>query len=109
MSDRIPTEAERIAFLEDQLRRARKTIDLFSEPGGSAWVAVNNKLPMEGERVIAHYKGVYHYRLVTFWTDGSGAPHFGFCNEPDGKGSQPATHWHSLPELPEMPNEKGQP
>lgn len=67
---------------------------------GSAWVSVKDKLPMESEQVIAHYRGVYHRRLVIFWTDAGGNPHFGFQNEPDGKGSQPATHWHSLPELP---------
>lgn len=67
---------------------------------GSAWVSVKDKLPMESEQVIAHYRGVYHRRLVIFWTDSGGTPHFGFMNEPDGKGSQPATHWHSLPELP---------
>lgn len=69
-------------------------------PAGSAWVSAKDKLPMESEQVIAHYRGVYHRRLVIFWTDSGGNPHFGFQNEPDGKGSQPATHWHSLPELP---------
>ena len=72
---------------------------------GSAWVCVKDKLPMESERVIAIYPGVYHHRIVTFWRDAGGTPHFGHPSENDGIGSQPATHWHPLPE---MPNEKGQ-
>jgi hypothetical protein len=73
---------------------------------GSAWVCVKDKLPMESERVIAIYRGVYHHRLVIFWRDAGGTPHFGHPSDPDGKGSQPATHWHPLPE---MPNDLRQP
>ena len=70
-------------------------------PAGSAlWVRVQDGLPMESERVIAIYRGVYHHRIVTFWRDQGGNPHFGHPSESDGKGSQPATHWHPLPEMP---------
>lgn len=50
-----------------------------------------NKLPEPGQRVLAAYEGVYDWRVVTFWGD-KDFPHFGRHNEPDGKGSQPATH-----------------
>ena len=59
---------------------------------GSGWVSVRDALPEGGQLVLATYVGVYGYRLVKYWTDGR--PHFGF---PD---SQPATHWHPLPSLP---------
>lgn len=68
--------------------------------GAERWISVKQSLPLDTQRVIACYVGVYHHRIVTFWKDAGGNPHFGFPNEPDGKGSQPATHWHPLPELP---------
>jgi len=64
------------------------------------WHDCRTSQPMESQRVIAIYKGVYHHRIVTFWIDDGGNAHYGFPTEPDGKGSQPATHWHPLPELP---------
>lgn len=66
----------------------------------SAWKSVKDSSPAESQRVIAIYRGVYHHRIVTFWRDGGGNHHYGHPSEPDGKGSQPATHWHPLPELP---------
>ena len=72
----------------------------LADAAGSEWHRVSDKLPMDTQRVIAIYRGVYHHRIVTFWRDVDGAAHFGFPNEPDGKGIQPATHWHPLPELP---------
>jgi hypothetical protein len=68
--------------------------------GSALWVRVQDGLPMESQRVIAIYRGVYHHRIVTFWRDGGGTPHFGHPSENDRKGSQPATHWHPLPEMP---------
>lgn len=64
------------------------------------WIPVKERLPQDGQTVMAHYKGVYDYRLVYFWLDGGNQPHFGGVDEPDGRGSQPATHWMELPELP---------
>jgi hypothetical protein len=57
------------------------------------WIKVIDNLPSSGQPVEARYVGVYDYREVAFWFDGGGNPHFGLPNEPDGKGSQPATHW----------------
>jgi hypothetical protein len=67
---------------------------------GYGWIKVSEKLPLDSQRIIAIYRGVYHHRIVTFWKDDGGNPHFGHPSEPDKKGSQPATHWHPLPELP---------
>jgi hypothetical protein len=83
-----------------QKNKKRPTPKALASATGSAWVRVKDKLPMESERVIAIYRGVYHHRIVTFWRDAGGTPHFGHPSEPDGKGSQPATHWHPLPEMP---------
>jgi len=63
------------------------------------WRKVPEVMPGNGQRVVAHYAGVYQYRLATFWHDGFNA-HFGYPNEADGKGSQPATHWLPLPDVP---------
>lgn len=64
------------------------------------WVRVQDALPRESQRVVAIYAGVYGPRVVTFWRDTGGAAHFGLPNEPDGKGSQPTSHWLPLPKLP---------
>lgn len=64
------------------------------------WVDVESgPLPEVGERVLARYVGVYDCRVVTFWRDGGGQPHFGSPGEKDGKGSQPVTHWTPYPLL----------
>lgn len=68
----------------------------------SNFISARETLPKTGQTVIAHYEGVYDYRLVVFWLDYELTPHFGRPNEPDGKGSQPATHWAPAPELPEQ-------
>lgn len=60
------------------------------------WRNVKNQLPRTGQKVIARYEGVYEERLVTFWMDYELTPHFGRIDEPDNKGSQPATHWKPL-------------
>lgn len=57
--------------------------------------ATGNDLPQPGQVVEARYEGVYDRRIVTYWFDGRNR-HFGLPNEPDGKGSQPATHWRPL-------------
>ena len=69
---------------------------------GSAWVCVKDKLPNHLEQVIAIYAGVYAHRIVTFWCDDGGGTHFGHPCDLHGKGSQPATHWHPLPEMPHV-------
>lgn len=69
----------------------------LSEPA-SNWKSLKGGLPIDGKRVLARYKGVYDCRVVIFWRDGGGTPHFGLPGEPDGKGSQPATHWAYIPE-----------
>jgi len=66
----------------------------------NGWQKVPDEMPENGQRVIAHFTGVYDYRLVTFWRDGGGRGHFGHPSESDGKGSQPATHWIPLADLP---------
>lgn len=66
----------------------------------SPWISVKEKLPRNGQRVIAIYSGVYIHRLVNFWKDCGDNPHFGYPDESDGKGSQPATHWMPLEKLP---------
>ena len=57
------------------------------------WIRTKTAMPSNNERVLAKYEGVYDARIVTFWRDGGGRPHFGLPSEADGKGSQPATHW----------------
>ena len=54
--------------------------------------SVDDDLPEDGDSVLAMYKGVYDWRRVTYWKDNSRG-HFGAIDEPDGKGSQLATHW----------------
>ena len=67
----------------------------------SGWIDVNKGgHPKPNTIVIAHFKGVYGYRLVEFWVDGMGNPRYGSTIHPDGQGSRPATHWHPLPPLP---------
>lgn len=61
------------------------------------WIKTSTKTPKDGQRVIVKYTGVYDARIVTFWMDAGGAHHYGHPNEPDGKGSQPATHWMPIP------------
>ena len=58
-----------------------------------SYISVNEKLPKTGQKVIAKYEGVYSDRPVVFWRDYNMGTHFGRIDEPDGKGSQPATHW----------------
>jgi len=65
----------------------------------SEFIPITRRLPKNMQRVIAHYQGVYDYRIVTFWQDNVN-DQFGLHNEPDGRGSQPATHWLPLPALP---------
>lgn len=65
-----------------------------------AWISVKDQLPKHRQRVMAIYKCVYHWRVVTFWKDAGGASHFGTPFESDNKGSQPATHWMPLPKMP---------
>lgn len=69
-----------------------------SPPTG--WISVKDRLPENGQRVLARYDGVYDYRIVEFWYNRPEDHHFGSPNEPDRKGSQPATHWHPLPPIP---------
>ena len=57
------------------------------------WIRTKTAMPSNNERVLAKYEGVYDARIVTFWRDGGGRPHFGLPSEADGKGSQPATYW----------------
>jgi hypothetical protein len=95
--------------LNAQAQRPRKTNDMneaktklptkrgFTEARGYAWKSVSKSHPADGQRVICKYAGVYDARIVTFWRDAGGNPHFGIPSEPDGKGSQPATHWTPLP------------
>ena len=64
------------------------------------FIPTTKRLPDNMQRVIAHYQGVYDYRVVTFWQDQVN-DHFGLPNERDGRGSQPATHWCALPKLPD--------
>lgn len=66
------------------------------EQPAAPWISVETRLPEHDERVACKYEGVYSYREVTFWNDSGNHPHFGMINEPDGKGSQPATHWKYL-------------
>ena len=61
----------------------------------SPWIPVSERLPEIGENVLCCYVGVYHNRTVIF--DGED---FGLVSEPNGHGSQPATHWMPLPEPP---------
>ena len=63
----------------------------------NVWIPTTKQLPRSGQRVLCKYDSVYDCRVVTFWRDVDGFTHFGLSNEPDGKGSQPATHWAWLP------------
>lgn len=63
----------------------------------SNWNSVDVKLPEQNQRVLAKYEGVYGPRVVTFWFDGTNT-HFG-----DPPMSQPATHWHLLPDDEKQP------
>jgi hypothetical protein len=51
------------------------------------WTECKKKMPKNGQRVLAMYKGVYGPAIVTYWHDGVNH-HFG--NPPV---SHPATHW----------------
>lgn len=64
-----------------------------SVPDG--WRRATEASPAEGELVICCYVGVYGPRIVTY-----SRGHYGCADEPDGKGSQPATHWMPLPTVP---------
>lgn len=66
----------------------------------SGWIRVEDRLPRQYQEVLASYKGVYDYRIVIFWKEKDGTPHFGAPHSLDGRGSQPATHWCPLPPLP---------
>lgn len=59
----------------------------------SKYFSVDERLPRTGDTVIAKYEGVYTNRKVVFWRDYDMGTHFGRIDEPDGRGSQPATHW----------------
>ena len=67
-------------------------------PKKGDWVSPKESLPEYGERVLVCYVGVYEARVVTFWRDQGGSPHFG--GSKDEYGSQPITHWMPLPENP---------
>lgn len=77
----------------------REIAALQTELAKRQWQPIETA-PKDGQRVLCRYAGVYEVRVVTFWRDGGGSAHFGLPNEPDGKGSQPATHWQPLPEPP---------
>jgi len=62
----------------------------------SEYISVEECLPIDGQKVVAKFEGVYEGRRVTFWFDTGGGSHFGAIDELDGKGSQPATHWMPL-------------
>lgn len=64
-----------------------------SVPDG--WQLATEETPAEGEQVICCYVGVYGPRIVTY-----SQGHYGRLGEPDGRGSQPATHWMPLPAAP---------
>lgn len=72
----------------------------LDRPDKPLWIPCRHKLPNAEARVWAMYEGVYSRREVTVWYDGGNNVHFGLPNEPDGKGSQPATHWMPLPATP---------
>lgn len=59
----------------------------------SEYISVNKILPKNGQKVFAKFEGVYKDRKVVFWRDSRLIAQFGRIDEPDGKGSQPATHW----------------
>lgn len=69
------------------------------EANAPAWISVKDRLPENGQRVLARYEGVYDHRVVEFWYNDPEHYHFGSPHEPDGRGSQPATHWYPLPPL----------
>lgn len=60
------------------------------------YILIGEKLPDDGEKVLAQFTGIYLDRKVTYWIDKGGNSHFGAIDELDGKGSQPATHWRKL-------------
>jgi hypothetical protein len=55
------------------------------------WISVKDRLPKNGQRVLAKYVGVYGPAVVTFWRGRDKFPHFGMPH------SHPATHWCPLP------------
>lgn len=60
------------------------------------WVKVEDKKPHNGQRIVTKYDGVYTDRVCHFWRGSAGDEHFGYHNEADGRGSQPATHWRAF-------------
>lgn len=103
----VDTLNEHLAALRTQLEAVTKERDelaaaqaALAASKGEQWRPIGDELPKLGQRVIAMYKGVYGHRIVTFWRDAGGNAHFGLPDEPDGKGSQPATHWQPLPPPP---------
>ncbi len=75
----------------------------YDRPDKPLWMPCRHKLPKAGARVLAMFEGVYSRREVTVWYDAGNNVHFGLPSEPDGKGSQPATHWMPLPATPPPP------
>lgn len=82
-------DPEDIVILLDEIERLR------AEVGADGWRRATEASPAEGELVICCYVGVYGPRIVTY-----SRGHYGCADEPDGKGSQPATHWMPLPTVP---------
>jgi len=73
-----------------------------SSDGFGTWIRTTTKLPVHGEWVLAVYRGVYPPRYVRYSHDGVNT-HFGGCGgDTDGKGSQPATHWMRIPDVPSV-------
>lgn len=85
-------ELELIDMARAALDKA-KAAPVPSVPDG--WRRATEASPAEGELVICCYVGVYGPRIVTY-----SRGHYGCADEPDGKGSQPATHWMPLPTVP---------
>jgi len=96
MGAEIAEDAKEIAARTKQLMEAGNRIaELEAE---REWIPVSERLPGDGQNVVARYEGVYEHRAVTFWMS-HGEPRF-------GQPSQPATHWHALSPLPTPPQQE---
>lgn len=92
------TYSQTVSEYQHQIRELKAQVQRLTDQ--QRWIPCTERLPEDGQRVICIYKGVYTERIVTFWEDIAGNPHFGTPSEPDKRGSQPATDWMPLPPSP---------
>ena len=85
---------EYLRAMEETIDDLRARLDHLRSTRIPGWCEVSSNPPKPDSVVVARWPGVYQ-RTVTVWRDAGGNLHFGTPDEPDGKGSQPATHYRA--------------